>query len=102
MTASDIVSELHRRGVELVAAGDRLRFRPREAVSLELLAALARHKDEILAALQSGRPATGYGQCPGPQKCAGCYAVSGGRFIHPPNGKPIDWTVWKPATERIQ
>ena len=104
MTATEILVELERRGVELIAAGDRLRFRPREAVSRELVEALARHKAEILAAVQSGQPATS--QCPGPEKCAGCYSIGvldgRERFIHRPKGKPVDWTGWKPATEKIQ
>ncbi len=62
MTATEIFEELERRGVELVVAGDRLRFRPREAVSPELLAALARHKAEFFPPCNPGgrKPGAAY------------------------------------------
>jgi len=105
MTATEILSELHRRGVELIAAGDRLRFRPKEAVTPELVTTLARHKTEILAALKSGRSATGYSKCPGPEKCAGCYAVKPGVYLHPPKPSQgwLEWLAkWQPRSERTQ
>lgn len=46
-----LLAELHRLGIAVKADGDRLRFRPRNAVSDELLAALRQHKTEILATL---------------------------------------------------
>lgn len=92
MTATELLGELHRRGIEVVAVRDKLRFRPRKAVSLDLLAALATHKAEIIAALTGGKT-TGFGKCPGPEKCAGCYPIPGGRYMHPP--KPTqDWLDW--------
>ena len=91
MTATQILSELARRGVHLEVAGDRLRFRPKEAVTPDLVELLKQRKGEIMAALQSGRPATG--DCPGPQQCGGCYPVSGGRRIHPPRVSE-EWTAW--------
>ena len=88
MTATEILSELERRGVCLEVAGDKLRFRPKDAVPAEMVEALRERKPEILAVLQSKRPATGYGLCPGPEKCAGCYSVGvvdgKERFLHPP------------------
>ena len=48
----ELLAELHRRGVELVAQGSRLRFRPVDAVSPELLARIRAHKVEILAELR--------------------------------------------------
>jgi hypothetical protein len=51
MTASDLLADLRRRGVTLAAAGDRLRWCPREALSGEEQEALARHKPELLAIL---------------------------------------------------
>jgi hypothetical protein len=51
MTAVELVSALRARGVELVAAGDRLRFRPSEAVTSEEREALRCHKAEVLRLL---------------------------------------------------
>jgi hypothetical protein len=52
MTAVELVASLQARGVELVPAGDRLRFRPGQAVSPEERSALRRWKAEILALLE--------------------------------------------------
>jgi hypothetical protein len=50
MTPAEMVGSLHRRGVDLVPAGDgRLRYRPRKALSEAERAVLARHRDAILA-----------------------------------------------------
>ena len=49
MTVRDLLAELDRRGVKLAAAGERLRYRPRDAVSPELRAAIIEHKPELLA-----------------------------------------------------
>ena len=54
MTALEVLSELRRRGVEVEAAGDRLRFRPGDAVDARLREAMRRHKPEIVR-LVSGR-----------------------------------------------
>jgi TubC N-terminal docking domain len=52
MTAGDtILAELRRRGVEVVAAGDKIRWRPKEAVPDTLRAAIVQHKPELLATL---------------------------------------------------
>lgn len=56
MTAAGLVTELRVRSVELVPAGDRLRFRPTSAVPPELLGLLQEHKAEELALL-TGQPA---------------------------------------------
>ena len=56
MTAAGLMAELARRGVRLEAAGDSLRFFPREAVSPELLAALRACKPELLALLRPDEP----------------------------------------------
>jgi len=56
-TAAELLRELQSRGVELAAAGDRLRFRPASAVPPDLRAVLAEHKRELLAALTPS-PAT--------------------------------------------
>lgn len=50
MTPAELVGSLNRRGVLVVPSGDgRLRYRPREALSEAERAALARHRDGILA-----------------------------------------------------
>ena len=51
MTATEIIQDLRRRGVQLEAVGDRLRFRPREAVTSDLVEALKQHKAEIISTL---------------------------------------------------
>lgn len=50
-TVVDLLDRLRARGVELVAAGDRLRFRPADALTADELEALRRHKAEVLALL---------------------------------------------------
>jgi len=51
MTTADLMAELRRRGIELKADGNRLRFRPVSAVPPDLRAAMTEHKAEILAVL---------------------------------------------------
>jgi hypothetical protein len=52
-TAAGIVSSLQRRGVVLVPAPDgRLRYHPRDALSAEDVAEVARHREAIVALLQ--------------------------------------------------
>ena len=51
VTATEIIQDLRRRGVQLEAVGDRLRFRPREAVTSDLVEALKQHKAEIISTL---------------------------------------------------
>lgn len=47
----DVLNELRARGVELRAQGNRLRFRPVDRVTPDLLARLREHKAELLAIL---------------------------------------------------
>ena len=55
--AVDLLENLSRLGIELVAHGDRLRYRPRSAVTADLLERLKVHRDELLAILRaSGAP----------------------------------------------
>jgi hypothetical protein len=88
VSAPEILSELHRCGVHLEALNGELRYRARKgALTPELRQAMALHKADLiklLATPQRNPPTTGYGLCPGQQNCAGCYAIPGGRFIHPP------------------
>ena len=53
MTAAELVQQVRRHGVELVAAGDRIRYRPRTALPTELRAELAAHKPEVLQHLHA-------------------------------------------------
>ena len=53
MTAAALIAGLRSRGVTLVAEGERLRCRPRSALSDDDLGALREHKPEILAQLRS-------------------------------------------------
>ena len=92
VTATQILSELERRGVRLEVTGDKLRWRPKEALTPDLVKALKQWKAEIIATL-TGSATTGFGQCPGPQKCGGCYSIPGGRFIHPPKVSE-EWKAW--------
>ncbi len=56
MVASALLTTLRAKGVELVAAGDKIRFRPSEVVTSEELLALRVHKREILALLAHHAP----------------------------------------------
>ena len=49
-----LLTDLARRGIELEARGDRLRFRPKMAMSPGLIDRLKAHKPAILAALRGG------------------------------------------------
>jgi hypothetical protein len=51
MSAAALLSSLQSRGVELLASGDRLRWRPREALTPAEVAAPAEHKAEVLQLL---------------------------------------------------
>jgi hypothetical protein len=57
--ASDLLADLTQRGIELVAEGDRLRYRPRSAVTPELAQRLRTHKAELLAILGHAEGAGG-------------------------------------------
>ena len=51
MTAAALVAELRARGVELIPAGDRIRYRPASAVPPDLVARLRACKAEVLCLL---------------------------------------------------
>jgi hypothetical protein len=70
--ASEILGELQRRGVSVVADGNILCLKPRGALDEDLMARIRDMKPAILEAVR-GRPAT----C-GPT----CYEIEPGRWIH--------------------
>ena len=49
---ADLLAHLSRLGVELVPRGDRLRYRPRSAVTPDLVERLRTHKTQLLAILR--------------------------------------------------
>jgi hypothetical protein len=51
MTPPSLLAELRRLGITLIAQGDVIRYRPREAVSADLLGELRRHKTALLRLL---------------------------------------------------
>ncbi len=65
-----ILIELTRRGVELRASGDRIRYRPKSAMTPSLVDGIARHREELLPlipAVQADRcakrtPVNGHGR----------------------------------------
>jgi hypothetical protein len=48
---AELLAELTRRGVEIAVEGDRLRFRPQDAVTPDLRAALIEHKTDLIRLL---------------------------------------------------
>ena len=55
---ANLLDDLQRRGIELQAAGDKLRYRPVDAVAAELRERLARHKAELLERLRADADTT--------------------------------------------
>jgi hypothetical protein len=92
VTTTEILSELARRGVCLEVVGDKLRWRPKNAVPDDLATALRRLKGEIIAVL-SPEQRHGFGLCPGSSHCGGCYEVAPGRWMHPPKVSEA-WRHW--------
>jgi hypothetical protein len=57
MTASEVIAEMSRKGITLVARGDRLAYdAPKGVVTPELVTLLRQHKPEILAILTAPSP----------------------------------------------
>ena len=54
--AADLLAGLSRLGIELVPHGDRLRYRPRSALTPDLAEQMKAHKGEILAILRPEAP----------------------------------------------
>jgi len=57
--AAALLAELVRRGIELQPHGDRLRYRPKAAMTPELAERVKAHQPELLAALAAGRAPVG-------------------------------------------
>lgn len=53
MDPTELLAELNRRGVAIAVAGDRLRFRPQNAVTPDLRAALVEHKADLIRLLSA-------------------------------------------------
>ena len=97
MTTNEILGELERRGINVEMAGDRLRFRPREAITPALLETLRAHKAALLRALsernvparvrgqdaESGQPEVCW-HCHGEKLCSCALCAIRGR-------QPLTW-----------
>ncbi len=90
MTAAALVADLRARGVTLVADGNKLRCRPKSALSAVDLAALAELKPQIIAALQA--PKTDTVAAP-----IVCYSCRSGRFWRSTSGVVICANCHPPA-----
>lgn len=109
MTAADLLAELGRRGIQVEAHGDRLRYRPRSAVTPELAQRLKSHKRELLAILGDaggvgGRNPAGLGVGSAQAVCSRCGSgsyvdvpIHGGRSLRRDCrrcGRFIAFVVW--------
>ena len=63
MSASELLAELRECGVELVATGGQLRYRPRETLTPQLLDQIKKHKPELLTLLGSDKHKLQGGDC---------------------------------------
>src|SRR5262245_54917437 len=91
MSPSVILRKLHCLGVELQADGDRLRWRPKEAVGAELLAEMIANKSDLIALLNA--PSVCCPLCKGPMDerkrcwhcceriCCECGRLTGSAFV---------------------
>jgi len=95
MTANDLLRDLQARGVTLLADGDTLRFKPKEAVPSELVDELRRRKPELLNLLAGqGGGVTAADRLSGYDSAV---AEANRRY----QGGPIDWPAIDAAAERI-
>jgi hypothetical protein len=62
--AAALLVELTRRGIELQARGDRLRYRPRSAMTPALAKCVEAHKPDLLALLRQDRHRARWGDIP--------------------------------------
>jgi hypothetical protein len=85
MTAAELLAHLRSKGVILIAAGDRIRWRPREAVSAEEQDTLLRHKPEVLSLLQGDVSDKPEPRDDGPSPLAGAML-----YFQDERGRPCD------------
>lgn len=88
-TVTQLLQDLQRRGVTVRAIGDRIGFKPADAVPPDLLERMKRHKAELLQALRAdaGRRAVG----PLPVQPSEFTTLPSGRIV--PNDLPADWRL---------
>lgn len=55
-SAAELLVEIRQRGIEVESSGDRLRYRPRSAMTRELAERIAAHKQALLALLGADEP----------------------------------------------
>ncbi len=94
MTAASLVADLRARGVTLVADGNKLRCRPKSALSNADLAALAELKPQIIAALHTPKTDAADARIV-------CYSCRSGRFWRSSGGMVICATCHPPATSDL-
>jgi hypothetical protein len=71
LTGEALIIALRSRGIELIAVGDRLRFRPASRVPPELLQRLRERKGEVLALLSAASRARSWYAHPWPDSLPG-------------------------------
>lgn len=116
MDVSDLLGELSRRGVRLVTDGEHLRFKPREAVTMELLEELRQHKGDIITQLRPHQKAKAPPRYQNPPECSNsftphsehefpwecdpnsCYCFQQYGYPHFCQGAPCRW-VWPEHTD---
>ena len=54
--AANLLAELCLRGIEVLAEGDRLRYRPRSKMTPELTERVRRHKGDLIAIIRAAGP----------------------------------------------
>lgn len=113
LEAAALVSELRQLGVELVPDGDKVRFRPKSALSPELLTRLAQVKRDVIdvlldCATRNSVPAAGAEQqSVALRRAAGrpnavCLSCYGTRFVRLRNGRrSVCFGCERPATDEI-
>lgn len=62
-----LLTDLARSGIEIEALGDRIRYRPRSAMSEELAARIRLHRKSLLAVLVAATPAPAPSEAPTPE-----------------------------------
>ena len=75
MNAETLLTELRRKGVEVVAAGDKVRYRPADRVTADLLMKIRNCKGELLSLLSAP-------QLVEDSWSAGCRVVVAGPIAH--------------------